>query len=227
MLTAPQISGSNETAAHPRGWAVRRLAVPLAVLQLATIVAEIITSIAFRPKYNWVTNTISELGVGGCTSEFDPRKGVEACSPLAGVMNGAMVFSGLCLILLVLLLRRSRGFAGFAGILWILAGAGSITTGFISLDTSPVLHQVVSMPLFFGGPLAILVGAFQFTGRVRITGATLGIVALALGVIFSTSDWVYGFGGIVERLVIWPALAWVVFLAVAARRQATVNETRA
>lgn len=204
-----------------------RLAVPLAVLQLATIVAEFVVSLAFRPKYNWVTNTISELGVGGCTDEFDPRKGVEACSPLAGVMNGAMVFSGICLLILALLLRRSRGFARVAGILWALAGAGSIATGFISLDTAPVLHQLVSMPLFFGGPLAILVGAFQFTGRARIVGATLGLVTLTLGVIFSTSDWVYGFGGIVERLVIWPALAWVVFLAVAARRQAAREDARA
>lgn len=227
VLTASEVSNAEETRAHRRLWAVRWLAVPLAVLQLATIVAEVVTSFAFRPAYNWVTNTISELGVGGCTSEFDPREGVEACSPLAGLMNGAMIFSGICLLLLAVLLRRSRGFTRLPGILWVLAGAGSIATGLVSLDTSPVLHQVVSMPLFFGGPLAILIGAFQFTGRVRVAGASLGIATLILGIVFSTSDWVYGFGGIVERLVIWPALAWVVFLAVSARRQALREDAAA
>ena len=220
MLTAPPVSEPDTRTLPSNRWAVRHLAVPLAVLQLATIAAEIIVSFAFKPEYDWVTNTISELGVGGCTSDFDPRSGVEACSPLAGVMNGAMVFSGVCLILLALVLRHSAGFSKLAGPLWAIAGAGSIATGFISLDTSPVLHQVVSALLFFGGPLAIAIGAFQFTGAVRIAGAALGICTLLLGVVFSTTDWVYGFGGIVERLVIWPALGWVVFLAVRARRSA-------
>ena len=202
---------------------IRSLALPLAILQLATIAAEITASFAFRPRYNWITNTISELGVGHCTSDFDPRKGVEACSPLADVMNGAMMFSGACLILLTLLLWGRRGFSGLPGALWALAGAGSIVTGFVTLDTSPVLHQVVSTPLFFGGPLAILLGAFQFEGKVRRIGATLGIVTLALGVIFSTTDFVYGFGGIVERLVIWPALAWVVLLAAQARKEVSAK----
>lgn len=221
------MSKAEDRRAKPAQWWIRYLAVPLAVLQLATIAAEIIASFAFKPRYDWVTNTISELGVRGCTSDFDPRKGVEACSPLAGVMNGAMVFSGVCLLLLALVLRRSRGFSKLAGVLWMLAGAGSIATGFVSLDTSPVLHQVVSMPLFFGGPLAILVGAFQFKGRVRAVGATLGALTLLLGVLFSTTDWVYGFGGIIERLVIWPALAWVVCIAVLARRRAVREEAGA
>ncbi|WP_396452844.1 DUF998 domain-containing protein [Leucobacter aridicollis] len=220
MITAPRLSQPNEDARPTAGRAVRALALPLAVLQLATIAAEIIVSFAFKPKYDWVTNTISELGVGGCTTEFDPRHGVEACSPLAGVMNGAMILSGICLILLAIVLRRSDGFGGLAGVLWAVAGAGSIATGLVSLDTSPVLHQIVSMPLFFGGPLAIAIGAFQFTGGPRVVGATLGCIALALGVVFSTTDWVYGFGGIIERLVIWPALAWVVFVAARARNHA-------
>lgn len=223
MLTFPHSKGTRDQAEAANLWRVRYLSVPLALLQLATIVAEIIVSVAFQPKYNWVTNTISELGVRACTQDFDPRKGVEACSPLAGVMNGAMVFSGLCLILLALVLRRSRGFAKFAGVLWGLAGVGSIVTGFISLDTSPVLHQLVSMPLFFGGPLAIVVGAFQFSGRIRLAGVSLGAFTLILGVLFSATDWVYGFGGIIERMVIWSALAWVVFVAVMARKEASAG----
>lgn len=196
----------------------------LALLQLATIAAEIVVAQAFQPSYNWIKNTISELGVRGCTENFDPRRGVEACSPLADVMNGAMIFSGICLILLTLMLRRSRGFANLAGVLWALAGAGSIATGFITLDTSPVLHQTVSTPLFFGAPLAIAVGAFQFTGRIRLVGAALGVITLALGIIFSSTGWVYGYGGVVERLVIWPALAWVVFLAIMARKEEARRE---
>ena len=220
MPTAPTSPTIEPSAGESERWRVQHLAVPLAVLQLATIVAEIVTSFAFRPGYDWVTNTISELGVGGCTTEFDPRKGVEACSPLADLMNGAMIFSGVCLILLALVLRGSRGFERLPGLLWLAAGVGSIATGCVSLDTSPVLHQIVSMPLFFGGPLAILIGAGQFDGAIRRIGAALGGITLILGIIFSTTDWVYGFGGIVERLVIWPALGWVLVLAVRARRDA-------
>ncbi|SJN08311.1 hypothetical protein FM113_02005 [Leucobacter sp. 7(1)] len=224
MSTAPESSTIESAVQAPKLWWVRHLAVPLAVLQLATIGAEIVTSFAFRPQYNWVTNTISELGVGGCTTEFDPRKGVEACSPLADVMNGAMIFSGICLILLALLLRSSRGFTKVPGVLWCAAGAGSIATGCVSLDTSPVLHQIVSMPLFFGGPLAILIGACQFDGVMRKIGTALGGITLVLGIIFSTTDWVYGSGGIVERLVIWPALGWVLVVAVLARTQAVEKD---
>lgn len=215
-----QSRGRRDAERATATWAIRYLALPLAILQLATIAAEITASFAFRPQYNWVKNTISELGVGQCTSDFDPRKGVEACSPLADVMNGAMVFSGACLIALTLILWRSRGFSRTPGVLWVLAGVGSIVTGFVTLDTSPVLHQVVSMPLFFGGPLAILIGAFQFDGTIRRVGATLGAATLLLGVLFSTTDFVYGFGGIIERLVIWPALVWVVLLAATARKEA-------
>ena len=225
MLTAPEPTATKSSKAVSRSWLVLRLAVPLAILQLATILAEIVTSLAFKPKYDWVTNTISELGVGGCTKEFDPRKGVEACSPLADLMNGAMIFSGICLILIALILRQSNGFKRLPNYLWLAAGAGSIATGFISLDTSPVLHQVVSMPLFFGGPLAILIGAFQLRGTSRKVGAALGAVTLVLGVIFSATDWVYGFGGIVERLVIWPALAWVLVMAVLARKDELARES--
>lgn len=199
---------------------VQILAPVLAVIQLATIAAELVTASAFEPSYNWVKNTISELGVAPCTTDFDAREHVEACSPLADVMNVSMMVSGLALLLLAISLRHSRGFAGVPGILWIIAGVGSIVTGFVTLDTSPVAHQLVSMPLFFGGPLAILTGAFQLQGRPRTTGIALGVCALVLGVVFSTSDLVYGFGGIVERLVIWPSLVWVVYLTFAARRAA-------
>lgn len=219
MLTAPSSTGFDIGSASSKRRLLRFATLSLAVLQLTTIAAEIIVSLAFRPRYNWITNTISELGVKGCTSDFDPRKGVEACSPLAGVMNSAMIFSGICLIVLTLLLRNSDGFSKVAGILWALAGTGSIATGLVSLDDSPMLHQVVSMPLFFGGPLAILVGAFQFEGRVRVTGALFGSFALLLGVLFSTTDWVYGFGGIVERMVIWPALLWVLLITTLAQKK--------
>src|SRR5690606_23558443 len=90
----------------------RYLVPVLAVLQLSSVVTEVITSFAFHPSYNWIRNTISELGVKRCTSDFDPRKEVEACSPLADLMNAGMAVSGLSLILLVLLLRRTPGFRG-------------------------------------------------------------------------------------------------------------------
>ncbi|MBK0419943.1 DUF998 domain-containing protein [Leucobacter sp. CSA1] len=207
-------------------WRVRYLALVFAILQLSTIAAELFTSFSFKPEYDWITNTISELGVGHCTTEFDPRKGVEACSRLAGTMNGAMIFSGACLIALTVILRRSRGFSRLPGVLWVLAGAGSIATGFITLDSSPVLHQLVSMPLFFGGPLAIALGSFQFDGRVRLLGAMLGFSTLVLGVIFSTTDLAYGYGGAVERLVVWPSLGWVVFVAARARKEARREMSR-
>ena len=199
---------------------IATLAPILAVLQLSTIAAELVTAAAFKPSYNWVKNTISELGVAPCTTDFDARRHVEACSPLADVMNISMMVSGLALLLLAVTLRHSRGFAGVPGLLWVIAGAGSFVTGFVTLDTSPVAHQIVSMPLFFGGPLAIATGAFQFRGPTRTIGIVLGSCALALGVVFSTSDLAYGFGGLVERLVIWPSLAWVVHLAFVARRTA-------
>ncbi|MEB4615850.1 DUF998 domain-containing protein [Leucobacter sp. M11] len=219
----PTVLAAPARAPHRRGpapWLVRFLAPGLAVLQLCTIVAELIAAAAFVPRYNWVTNTISELGVSTCTTEFDPRSGVEACSPLADLMNGAMVVSGISLVLLALVLFRSRGFSGVAGVLWVIAGLGSIATGFVALDSSSELHQLVSMPLFFGGPLAIALGAFQFRGGVRLAGIILGGIALALGVLFSTTDLVYGIGGLIERLVIWPSLAWVLVLAILASRQA-------
>lgn len=53
-------------------------------------------------------------------------------------MNAAMIFSGVCLVVLVFVLRRSKGFSHLAGALWVLAGGGSVAAGLITLDVSPV-----------------------------------------------------------------------------------------
>lgn len=41
-------------------------------------------SFAFTPNYDWVPNTINQLGLGECTSHCDSRAAIEACSPWLG-----------------------------------------------------------------------------------------------------------------------------------------------
>lgn len=193
---------------------LQRLIVVLAVLQAISIPAEVITSWFFTPAYDWIGNTISDLGATSCTQIPYPHGDVAVCSPLHLVMNGSIVVGSVAMVGLVIAARRAPGFRGLAGVAWIVSSLFALASGLVPLDVDLDLHGLVSALVFVTTPLAVLLSARQLHGALRTLGLVIGIATLVVGVAFII--WIDGspYGGLLERLTVWPAMAWVILLGV-------------
>ncbi len=107
------------------------------------------------------------------------------------------------------------------GGLWAVAGSFSILVGFFPVDSHPVVHTLVAVPVFIAQPLAIVLHARLLSpSRMRSVGMTLGAVSIAgavsFGLLLNSEQW----GGFAERAAIWPAKAWLAMAAAGALSQA-------
>ncbi|GGF99130.1 hypothetical protein GCM10007304_11260 [Rhodococcoides trifolii] len=189
------------------GWAM------LAVQPLYILV-EVALSFTTSSPYSLLDNTISDLGATTCTDITYAYGPVAVCSPLHAVMNGAFVVSGIALIVGALLSRRSwpeRRSSTVA--LWLIAvgGVSSVATGLVPLDVDLELHVLVSAPSFIALQLAMFAAARAFTGFGWISTSAwiIGAVTVASSVAFFTLSGSEDFGGLLERLALWPVFLWM------------------
>jgi hypothetical protein len=148
---------------------------------------------------------------------------VPVCSPWHTLVNGSFIAFGTLLALGAALVGRAlaRGpAASTATVAWVVAGLSSITTGLVPIDQNLGLHALVSLPVLFAQPLAVLATAHVAEHRSRHlarTGVVVGLGCLALaGAVVALPSGEYG--GLLERLAIWPCLFWLALLATAAFR---------
>ncbi len=203
----------------------QRAVLVLALLQCASFPAEVFAAVRFSPPYDWVSNTISDLGARSCTSVPYPHGNIAVCSPLNAVMNGAMLLGGAALIVLTITARRVDGFRGTAGAAWVISGLSTMLTGLVPLDVDPVLHVLVSTPVFIASPIAVLLGAFQKAGALRGAGAAVGAASLFVGALFLVSHDLSAYGGLLERLSLWPPILWVLLLVLTSSSAPEVQHT--
>ncbi|MGU3435080.1 DUF998 domain-containing protein [Actinomycetes bacterium M1A6_2h] len=189
------------------GWAM------LAVQPLYIIV-EIALSFTTTSSYSLVDNTISDLGATTCTDINYSYGPVAVCSPLHAVMNGAFVVFGIALVVGAILSRRSwpqRRSSTVA--LWLIAigGASSVATGLVPLDVDLELHALVSAPSFVALQVAMFAAARAFTGFgwVPTSAWIIGAVTVVSSVAFFALSGNEGFGGLLERLALWPVFLWM------------------
>ncbi|WP_375430534.1 DUF998 domain-containing protein [uncultured Friedmanniella sp.] len=185
-------------------------------IQPLSLIIEVVVAATVRAPYSWLDNTISDLGARTCTTVAYPGVDVPVCSPLHGLMNASFMIGGITTALGAwLLLRRQDGrFATLPIALWTIYGLSGVLTGFVPLDVGPVLHYVVSTPAVLLGGVAVAATARLLTRR-GWGGAkvwvVIGIIS-TLASVFLTIRLDPAWGGLLERIGIWPsAVALAVF----------------
>jgi len=169
------------------------------------IVAEVLIGLAFGMSYSFRDDTISALGTT-CLS------GASGCSNAGWVMNTAFIAFGALQALGARPLLRSR--AGRAwqvvGALWATAGVFSVLVGIFPVDTHPVAHTAMALPVFVCQPVALMLHvSLCARPAVRPAGAVLALVCLigtlAFGLLLGAPDG----AGLAERAAIWPIKIWL------------------
>ena len=205
-----------------------RIAAVLMLVQPLYIVCELLVAAAVATPYSLRDNMISDLGAVSCTQIAYPAGPVEVCSPWNPLLNGAFIAFGLALIVGAVLLPRAwrPGRLGAAAAwCWVVAGASSIGTGLVPLDVDLELHSLVSLPVFLAQPVALLLQGLALRGRALgtcalVTAAVSLVGTIGLFAVTMLATW----GGLFERVSLWPAYLWLGALGALALRR---RETRA
>ena len=182
------------------------------LVQPGYVVAEVAIGIGLGVAYSFRDDTISDLGTG-CSAMV-----LQGCSSHPWAMNAVFIGFGVLQAAGAwhLLRDRTSRRRQVVGGLWATAGSFSVLVGFFPVDAHPVAHTLVALPVFVAQPLAILLHARLLPpSPTRTAGMLLGALAVAgagaFGVLLGSDQW----GGLAERVAIWPAKVW---LALAAAR---------
>ncbi|MEU5721839.1 DUF998 domain-containing protein [Micromonospora sp. NPDC047738] len=195
------------------------------------LVANVITGLAWRqPRFSWATHNISDLGNVTC-GVWDSTRPREVCSPWHAAMNGAMIVTGLLLALGVLLTWSAlgRGLATRAAQVLTLAGAGGyVLAGAYPADVHENNHFLAALLIFVLGNVGMLVASLArrspILGAMREDSLALGLTGLAGTALFLAQvDLGFGVGGM-ERVAVFPLMAWTVALAVRLTRTPPVAD---
>ncbi|MEU3458194.1 DUF998 domain-containing protein [Micromonospora sp. NPDC006766] len=191
------------------------------------LAANVITGLAWRhPRFSWATNNISDLGNVTCGG-WDTTRPREVCSPWHAVMNTAMITTGVLLALGVLFTWSAlgRGAATTATRLLTLASAGGYAlAGAYPADVDENPHFLAALLIFVLGNVGMVVAALArrspVLGSMRAGSLALGLTGLAGTALFLAQvDLGFGIGGM-ERVAVFPLLAWTVLVAVRLLREA-------
>nr|WP_304503785.1 DUF998 domain-containing protein [Corynebacterium lemuris] len=177
------------------------------------ILVEIIAARLFSPPYDWIRNTISDLGVTTCTTMHNYYGAVELCSPAHAWVNASMAVGGLAMIGLATVRVRTAGFDRFAGLSWVVAGGSTLAMALVPQDVSPELHAFVSIPQLVALPLAVFIGSLKYRGVIGGAGRVVGAVGLGASLWMLLDMNTYTHAGLLERLSLWPAFVWTVFVS--------------
>lgn len=197
---------------------IRRAALTgFALLLLLSILVELVAARFFSPPYDWIQNTVSDLGVTTCTTLHTYYGVADLCSPAHAWVNASMAISGLAMIGLATIRVRTAGFDRFAGLAWVVAGVSTLAAGLVPLDVSLELHNFVSIPQLVALPLAVFASATKYRGVVGGAGQVAGVVGLVAGLWLLLDISTYAHAGLLERLILWPAFIWTVLVSVFGR----------
>lgn len=187
------------------------------LVQPGYVAAEVLIGVGLGVAYSFRDDTISALGTGY------PGVALEGYSSAPWAMNvafigfGALQAAGAWPLLRDRLSHRHQVVGG----LWAVAGSFSILVGFFPVDSHPVVHTLVALPVLVAQPLALVMHARLLSpSKVRSVGMALGAVSIAGAVSFGlllNSD---ELGGFAERAAIWPAKAWLAMAALGVVSQA-------
>lgn len=178
-------------------------------VQPAYIAGEVLIGVAAGVAYSFRDDTISALGTG-CSQAV-----LSGCSSQPWAMNATFICFGALQALGAWHLIRDRTSrrSQILGGLWAVAGSFSVLVGVFPVDSHPVAHTLVALPVFICQPLALILHARMSSGRLRTAGlglATISVVgAVSFGALLGSDTW----EGFAERVAIWPAKLWLGLVA--------------
>jgi hypothetical membrane protein len=163
--------------------------------------------------YSAERDTISLLGVGGCSPVF--------CSPQHALMNAGVILSGLTIAGGAALSRPAWPQAPLPRIGLFLLGAGGIGTamaGLWPLDSNAGLHLAGAILTFAIGNLGMLLMGLGLMRARPILGGLgfgCGLLSVAAFALFA-ADVDFGLGrGAIERGAAYPKIVWLALIGAA------------
>lgn len=197
------------------------------------VIAMVIVQLAWTTPYNLAENAISDLGAVHCAENAMGTSYV--CSPLHVVFNVSIILFGLLIAAGVILVRPAlpQGrIATAATLVLVVAGAGAAMVGFFPEDVQGLAHSLGALLAFVGAASALTLFGVSMWGRPTWSGYCLLSFACGIasgGTIVASNireQWgPLGFGGL-ERLIVAPALLWLVIVGLRLVRLPTSGSPR-
>lgn len=183
------------------------------------VIAMLVAQIAWTHPYNVLQNAISDLGAVTCGE--NPMGTSYVCSPLHVLFNLSIICFGLLVAAGALVARPAfpaGRVASTASATLVVAGLGAALVGVFPEDTYGIGHGVGALLAFVGSSLALILFGLAMTGQTpwaRYRPVSLGCGAVSGCTIIASTireTWgPIGFGGL-ERIILIPALAWLLLL---------------
>jgi hypothetical membrane protein len=192
-------------------------------------IAQLIAQSAWRTRYSWATNAISDLGAVHCastgTANPPPRY---VCSPLHTVINTSAITLGILLAAGAVLTGPAWGRGAVsrtARALFVAAGAGLVLASLNPEDVNLNLHVLGAFLIMgigsAGFVLAGLTRRDSLIGQLRVLTLPLSALSVAATwLMFSHHTPVLGYGGM-ERVALYPLLCWTVIAGIHLLRATT------
>lgn len=183
------------------------------LLMVLTLLVEIPVAMAFKPSYDPVHLTISDLGATTCTVLSYPKGPVAVCSPLHSLLNLTHAFGGVALGAGGVLLRglappgwRRVGFVA----LMVATGASWLAAVLVPVDLDLTWHALVALPAFLTAPTALLlVNGDQMPGPWwRRSARWIGVGALVITIAMLPAQALNLPLGLIERIALYPVVLW-------------------
>lgn len=210
------------------GSALTRWALLLWCIQPLSILIEFVVAGFVQVPYSFVDNTISDLGAVTCTEIPYPAELVPVCSPAHALLNGGFIGLGAALVVGAAFLLRSQPRSRLLTIalaLWLICGLSIIATGLVPLDVDLELHALVSIPAIVLQPVALALHAAVFARRSRRWWMLTAIGAvIAVETVWFILRLEVRYGGLLERIAIWPVVIALPVLAAESWRRAREHE---
>jgi hypothetical membrane protein len=172
---------------------------------------EAVAAADFRPRYSYIDNFVSDLGVPG------------ASSPLALLMNVGFFANGVLFLVGAVALRKTGAFLGLAAV----NAFGNALIAFF--HSGSATHAVGAVLAIVGGNAAVLAGSSIVGGwhrKVSVGLGVFGLLSFVLFVIDLTSAAVPH--GVVERCSVYSITVWQLLTAAALLRRppGTIRKSR-
>ena len=162
----------------------------------AYLAVEAVAAAAFRPRYSYIDNFVSDLGVPGLAS------------PLAWLMNVGFFVNGVLFLAGAVALRKTGPFFGLAA----MNALGNVLIAFF--HSGSAVHAVGAVLAIVGGNAAILAGSSIIGGvhhKVSIGLGLFGLLSFALFVFDLKSGTLPR--GVVERCSVYSITVWQLLTA--------------
>ncbi|GLY15661.1 hypothetical protein Kisp01_26760 [Kineosporia sp. NBRC 101677] len=189
------------------------------------LVFHLVVQAAWERPYSWADHNISDLGNRTCAVQAEPQMRW-VCSPDHGMMNESFIRLGVLAVIGLLLsaplwrpgARAARGLLLAAGLGWVLVGLAPA-------DVNENVHVLGAALIMLAGNIGLIVAGRQASDPiVRRFGLPLGALGLTAFTLFLSQQYLgLGMGGM-ERVAVFPQLAWLVLFAVVGLRHLFTNE---